>query len=132
MYHWGIAWMMLCVASGLHVLDEALTDFLSVYNPIVRTLRKKFPFLPLPTFAFSVWLTLLILGLLVLFALSPLAFREVAWMRPASYLFAAIMLGNGLLHIGASLYFRRLVPGAYSSPLLIVAATYLLASVVRQ
>jgi len=42
----------LCVAFGLHVVDEALTDFLSVYNPIVRAVRARLPFLPLPTFTF--------------------------------------------------------------------------------
>jgi hypothetical protein len=35
-----------------NVLDEALTDFLSVYNLAVQAIRKRFPFLPLPTFTF--------------------------------------------------------------------------------
>jgi hypothetical protein len=131
MNHWGIAWLMLCVALALHVLDEALTNFLSVYNPTVRGIRTRFPYLPLPTFTFSVWLTLLILAVLVLFASSPLAFRGATWMWPVSCLFAVFMMGNGLLHIGGSLYTRRLLPGVYSSPLLIVAATYLLASVLN-
>ena len=64
----GVAWVGLCVALGIHVADEALTDFLSVYNPAVRAIRSRFPFLPLPTFTFPVWLgglitvTVLLLG----------------------------------------------------------------------
>jgi hypothetical protein len=55
--HFGIAWLALCIAFAIHVADEALTDFLSVYNPAVRAIRARFPFLPLPTFTFRVWLT---------------------------------------------------------------------------
>jgi len=52
----GPAWVALCVALAIHVADEALTDFLSVYNPAVRAIRARFPFLPLPTFTFRIWL----------------------------------------------------------------------------
>jgi hypothetical protein len=38
------------------VTDEALTDFLSVYNPAVQAIRKRVPFIPLPIFKFRVWL----------------------------------------------------------------------------
>jgi hypothetical protein len=31
----GIAWIALCLAFALHIIDEALTGFLSVYNPTV-------------------------------------------------------------------------------------------------
>jgi len=52
----GPAWVALCVALAIHVADEALTDFLSVYNPAVGAIRARFPFLPLPTFTFRIWL----------------------------------------------------------------------------
>jgi hypothetical protein len=50
----------LCAALALHVADEALSGFLSVYNPAVRAIRERVPFLPLPTFliAAAVWLLL--------------------------------------------------------------------------
>jgi hypothetical protein len=131
MYQLGIAWVILCLAFALHILDEALNDFLSVYNPTARAIRMRYPFIPLPTFAFSIWFTLLLLGLLFLFLLSPLAFHEVVWMWPASCVFATIMFGNGLLHIGASLWLRRAMPGVYSSPTLVLASIYLLASLLR-
>ena len=59
----GFAWVAMAVVIALHVTDEATTDFLSVYNPAVRAIRARLPFLPLPTFTFGVWLAGLILGL---------------------------------------------------------------------
>jgi hypothetical protein len=127
--HFGPAWLALCIAFGFHVVDEALTDFLSVYNPMVRDLRARFPFLPLPTFTFRVWLTGLVLAVVVLASLTPFAFRGAAWMRPVAYGFGIVMAGNGLLHLIGSAYTRKVMPGTYSAPLLLAAAVYLLASV---
>jgi hypothetical protein len=127
----GNAWILLALALALHVADEALNDFLSVWNPLATTVREQVPFLLLPTFSFGVWLTGLILGVTLLLALSPLAFRGVRWLVPFAYFLGIIMIGNGLLHIGGSFYFGRLMPGVYSSPLLLGAAIYLLVSVRR-
>ena len=121
----GFAWLLLCTALALHVLDEALTDFLSVYNPAVRAVRKRFPFLPLPVFSFRVWLTGLSVAILLAFCLSPLAFRGSRFIIGAAYPLSILMFGNGLGHIGASLYRRRMMPGVYSSPLLLLASAYL-------
>jgi len=127
--HFGFAWLALCVAFAVHVADEALTNFLSIYDPAVRAIRTRFPFLPLPTFTLRVWLTGLVLAVLVLASLTPLAFRGVAWMRPAAYAYGIVMAGNGLLHLAGSVYLRKAMPGVYSAPLLLAAAIYLLASV---
>ena len=124
----GVAWLALCLAFAIHIVDEALTDFLSVYNPAVRAIRARFPFLPLPTFTFRVWLGGLVVVVLVLASLTPAAAREAPGMRPAAFVFGIVMVGNGLLHVGASLYRRRVLPGTYSAPLILAAAIYLLAS----
>ena len=129
MLQFGSAWLALCAAFGIHVVDETLTDFLSVYNPMVRAVRARFPFLPLPTFTFRVWLTGLVLAVVVLASLTPFAFRGAAWMRPMAYAFGLIMAGNGLLHLVGSAYTRKVMPGTYSAPLILAAAIYLLASV---
>ena len=129
MLQFGSAWLALCAAFGIHVVDETLTDFLSVYNPMVRAVRARFPFLPLPTFTFRVWLTGLVLAVVVLASLTPFAFRGAAWMRPVAYAFGLIMAGNGLLHLVGSAYTRKVMPGTYSAPLILAAAIYLLASV---
>ena len=110
------------------MVDEALTDFLSVYNPAVRAIRTRFRFFPLPTFTFRVWLTGLVVAVLVLASLTPFAFRGAAWMKPLGYAFGLIMAGNGLLHLVGSVYMRRPMPGVYSAPLILAAALYLLMS----
>src|SRR5207244_13467854 len=127
--HFGFAWAALCVAFAIHVADEALTDFLSVYNPAVRAIRARFPFLPLPTFTFRVWLAGLVLAVVVLASLMPFAFWGAGWMRPIAYAFGIVMVGNGLLHLAGSVYLRKAMPGVYSAPLLLAAAVYLLVSV---
>jgi hypothetical protein len=128
---WGLAWVSLCLAFAVHVADEALTDFLSVWNPFVRSVHARFSWAPLPTFEFVVWLGALIAGVIVLLFLSLFVFAGAAWMRPLSYFFALVMMANGLAHIAASLYLSRLIPGVYSSPLLLVAAGFLLTATFR-
>lgn len=126
--HFGWAWLALCVALAIHVADEALTDFLSVYNPAVRAIRARLPFLPLPTFTFPVWLGGLVAVSALLVSLTPAAFRGEPGVRVVAYVFGIVMAGNGLLHLAGSAYRRRLLPGTYSAPLILAAAVYLLAS----
>ncbi len=120
----GWSWVTLATALAVHVTDEALTDFLSVYNPAVHALRARIPWLPLPTFSFGVWLAGLALGIAVLFALSPLAFRGNKGITRVALPFSALMIGNGLGHLGGSIYLARLLPGVCSSPFLIAAAAF--------
>src|SRR5262249_55222041 len=127
--HQGWAWMSLCLALAVHVFDEAMTDFLSVYNPTVQAIRQRFPFFPMPVFTFEVWLTGLIAAIIILLLLSPFAFRKREWIKPLSYSFAILMLLNGLGHVAGSFYFGRPMPGVYSAPLLLGGSIYLLWSV---
>ena len=123
----GTAWVAFALALALHVTDEATHDFLGTYNPSVLWIRARVPFLPLPTFTFRVWLTLLIAGICLLLCLSPWAFRENRWLRRAAWP-VGILVGvlNALGHLSGSIYFRRWMPGVYSAPVLLVAAIYLL------
>ncbi len=122
----GWAWVALCLALAVHVADEALTGFLAVYNPLVQAIRQKVPFLPLPVFTFGVWLGGLIAAVIVLLLLSRFAFRGARWIALLAYPFGIFMLFNGLLHCAGSVYFGRLMPGVYSSPLLLAASVHLL------
>ena len=130
----GHAWVLLCCGLLLHVSDEALTGFLSVYNPTVIAIREKIPWLPIPQFEFGTWLTGLLVGAALLLALSPFAYRGAPWMRPISYIFAAIMIGNALGHTAGTIAgqtfdwirFPRPMPGFYSSPFLLAVALHLL------
>jgi hypothetical protein len=122
----GRAWVGLTLALAAHVTDEATHDFLSVYNPSVVAIRQRLPWLPLPTFTFPVWLAGLTLGVLLLLALAPLAFRGNRWLVLASFPLGALMFANGAGHIGYSLYQHTLMPGVWSSPLLLAASAWLL------
>ncbi|MFQ5603999.1 MAG: HXXEE domain-containing protein [bacterium] len=124
-----VAWFALCTALALHVLDEALSNFLDFYNPLIRSFKEKLPYLPLPTFTFDVWLSGLTGAILFLFSLTPLVFRGVKWLKLFSIVFSGFMIMNGLGHLVGSVFLGRLLPGVYSSPFLIVAAVNLLVSV---
>lgn len=118
--------MALCGALAIHVADEALTGFLELYNPTVRAVREQYPLLPLPTFTFETWLSLLIFAVAMLIASSFFVWKGRWAMRPISYAFAGFMMLNGFLHIVVSLYMREFVSGVYSSPLLLAASVALI------
>ena len=126
------AWVGLCLALALHVVDEALTDFLSVYNPAVQSIREHVSWLPLPTFTFQIWLGGLIVAVIVLSSLTVFVLRGSRWMTPVSYAFGVLMLANGLLHIAGSIQLGRFMHGVYSAPVLLAASIYLLATVHQQ
>ncbi len=129
----GRAWVLLSLALAVHVADETVTHFLSVWNPTVAAIRAKLPWAPLPAFEFKFWLGGLIAAVVVLLGLSVFLYRGAGWMRPIAYALALIMLGNGVGHIAATIagrtvaavHFPRPAPGFYSSPWLIAAAVYL-------
>jgi hypothetical protein len=127
----GLAWLILAGAIALHVADEALTGFLGVYNPAVRAIRARLPWLPLPTFTFPVWIAGLAAGVALLLALGPAAYRGTGWVVVAALPLSVAMMGNGLGHIVASLYKRRLMPGVVSSPVLIAASAFALRCALR-
>jgi hypothetical protein len=123
--HW-LAWIALCGALAIHVADEALTDFLAVYNPAALAIREKYPPIAPPTYTFEGWLSLLIVVVVLLTAASYFVWKGRWAMRPISYVFAGVMLLNGLLHIAISIYMGWFMPGVYSSPLLLVASIALI------
>jgi hypothetical protein len=124
------AWLWLVVALALHVIDEASTGFLDVYNPTVRALRERFGWSPMPEFRFDAWvagLAVLVLGLALL---TPLVDQGLRSVRAATIVFAGLMVLNGVAHLTgtiagrtiATVRFERPMPGSWSSPLLIGAA----------
>lgn len=133
-HNFGYAWVALCFAFVAHVIDEATTGFLPVYNATVRALRAEYFWYPMPTFEFREWLTGLIVANLVLLLLVPFAFRNARWLRPVAYVYAVIMILNALGHTLATIFgrtvatihFPRPAPGFYSSPLLLAGSIWLL------
>ena len=119
------AWILLVGALGLHVIDEAATDFLGFYNPLVHILRVRWAWFPMPTFTFGFWLTGLAVLVLGLVLLAPAVKRNSPGTGLASWVLSGIMFLNGVGHLGGSLYMRQWLPGATSAPLLIVASAIL-------
>ena len=62
-----IAWLLLCATFAAHVVDEASTGFLDLYNPAVAAMG-----LPALQVTFPVWITLLALAIAGLLILSPI------------------------------------------------------------
>jgi hypothetical protein len=122
------------VVGALHILDEAATGFLAVYNPTVTILRSRWNWFPMPTFEFREWLVVLILACGLLFCLTPVAARGMPGLRPVAWFFAVVMFLNGLGHtlftiLGhtvVSVTFPRPAPGFYSSPLLLATSLWLM------
>ncbi len=112
----GIAWVLLCVGLALHVADEALTGFLSVYNPTAREIGRRIGFGP-PTFDFGAWLGGLIFAVCALLALSPFAFRNSRAWRPLGWFFAGLMLLNGVGHIAGTIAGRSFPDITFPRPM---------------
>lgn len=130
----GWPWFALTVAFALHVVDEASTGFLRIYNPTVMALRERWGWFPMPTFQFREWLVGLIVAVVVCFALTPLAARNARWLRPLAWLYGLIMFFNGvghtlvtiLGHTLAGITVARPAPGFYSSPFLFIGSLWLI------
>jgi hypothetical protein len=128
------AWLWLVTALALHVIDEAATGFLDVYNPTVRALREELGWFPMPELPFDVWATGLAAVVLGLALLTPLIDGRWRAVRLATGVFAALMVLNGAAHLVGSIagqtvatvQFERPMPGAWSSPLLIGAGVFYL------
>lgn len=128
----GRAWLAMTLALAAHVADEASTDFLSVYNPIVMAARERWTWFPMPTFTFGVWLSGLISLTIALLALTPLARRGALLARVVAVPFAIVIgLLNGVGHLLGSVYLGRWLPGSTTAPLLIACGAWLLISLPR-
>jgi|WetSurMetagenome_2_1015567.scaffolds.fasta_scaffold74886_2 hypothetical protein len=120
------AYLLMVLSLGLHVIDEAITGFLGFYNPLVLKLREQFEFIPFPVFPFWLWILGLSLLVMVLFLLTSLINRRNKIYVFIIRVFSFIMILNGLGHILGSIYLSRILPGFYSSPLLLAFSIYLL------
>jgi hypothetical protein len=133
----GRPWLFLTAALGLHVLDEAVTGFLPVYNATVLALSEQYlrtwGRFPAPTFTRNQFLFLMITTVALCFAVTPFAARGARWMRPLAWFAVVIQflnamghtLGTILGHTVASVTFPRPAPGFYSSPLLFIGSVWL-------
>jgi len=136
----GRAWVALSLAVGLHVVDEATTGFLDVYNPTAAEFQRRLGLPFPPIFDFGEWLAGLIAFVVLMLAISPFAFRGSRWLRPVAYVFAVLMVLNAIGHTAGTIAgrtffpwitFQRPMPGFYSSPALVAASCWLLVALRR-
>ena len=125
------AWILLTLSLAIHVLDEALHNFLSFYNPLVTSLNERTGSF-FPVFSKAEWLGGLITAIVILFAMTYFVVHRKRWIRYLGAVYAVIMILNGLGHIVGSIYFSEMIGGLYSSPILIVFSFYLLWSIRSQ
>lgn len=131
--NFGLAWFLFSIAFALHIWEAAVHDFTDYYNATVLTLYGHFSWFPRIAVGFRAWLTTLVLANLLLFALTPLAFRGVPWLRPLGYALTGLALASGIGHVLVtirgrtvpSVIFEGISPGFYTSLLLLLSATYL-------
>ena len=120
------AWVSLAIVVGLHVADEAVHDFLSVYNPVAAGLRARYDSSFPPSFSFGVWLVGLIAVVLLCIALTPLLEPRRKWMMVVAIVWSVIHIANGLAHLVSSFAIGRMMPGVWTAPLLLLVAPWLL------
>lgn len=119
------AWILLCAVLAVHIADEAFTGFLDLWNPTVRNMRQRTPWLIIPTFTFPVWISLLALAVIGFLILSRWIGRDLRWTVYACYAFAAIMSANAIAHLAFSIYKSQWMSGSYTSPILLAASIHL-------
>jgi zinc transporter ZupT len=118
------AWLLMMTAVAIHVFDETLTNFLPFYNEQVIRLKDRLPLVPMPQFTFEIWLGGLIGVIIVGFFLTFLVRRGGRMIRIVTIIMGIIMVGNALGHMLGSVYAGRLIPGFWSSPVLLVTAVF--------
>ena len=117
-----ISWLLLSFCLMCHVTDEALNDFLGLYNPLVLRIKESLTFLPVPTFTFKTWIIGLLTGILILFLLTPAVTGRKSFVIPLIRAFSILMILNGCGHILGSIYYSKIIAGMITSPFLIVAS----------
>jgi hypothetical protein len=127
-----ISWLLLIFSLILHVIDEALNNFLDFFNPMVLKIKEHISFIPLPTFTFKIWISGLSIGIVLLLLMTPFIYNRNRFFIPGAKIFSILMILNGLAHIIGSIYYDRILPGLFSSPILIIFSTYFLFQILRR
>ncbi|MFY9676660.1 MAG: HXXEE domain-containing protein [Terriglobales bacterium] len=128
----GVLWLFFGYSLALHTLDEAGHDFLAYYNPNVLAIRRAWPSFFMPILTLQSFVGILLCVLAVWLALAPLAFRRPPWLRILAVPVALLGgIANGCAHMIASIDYRRLMPGVYTAPLILIAGILLLRDALR-
>jgi hypothetical protein len=124
-----VAWLLFVLSLLLHIIDEAVNNFLDFFNPMVLKIKEQISFIPLPVFTFNLWISGLILAIIILLLITFFVYNRTRFLFPLIKIFATLMIINGLAHIIGSVYFDKILPGFISSPILIAFAVYFIYNV---
>src|SRR5262249_31699236 len=108
---------------AVHVADGARQALVTIYSPTVVIASM---------FASRTELVAVISLVIILLLLTPFAMRGSRWVRFLAYLLAAVMIVRGLGfvvmfgRVGSTSHFVPVMPGFYSSFLLLAASVFLL------
>ncbi len=120
-----VAWLVLLTAMTLHVIDEALTNFLSEFNALVPLGRSLTGIAAIPHLSGEIWLGGVLILLVTGLALTPIVQRGHLPIRVVATALGILMILNACAHIAWSVASGRLMPGALSSPILGAAGAFM-------
>jgi hypothetical protein len=119
-----VSYLILVGSLILHVIDEAINHFLDFFNLLVIKLKEHLTIFPFPVFTFKIWITGLTLAIIILIIITRFIQRRNRFAFVITRIFAVLMIINGLGHIAFSIYYKRIIPGMLSSPVLIFFSIY--------
>ncbi|MDX9857296.1 MAG: hypothetical protein RBT76_05865 [candidate division Zixibacteria bacterium] len=120
-----VAWLVLLTAISLHVIDEALTNFLSEFNALVPLARSLTGVAAIPHLSGEIWLGGVLILLVAGLALTPIVHRGHLPIRVVATALGVLMILNACVHIAWSVASGSLMPGATTSPILGAAGAFM-------
>jgi hypothetical protein len=129
----GLAWILQCVAFAVQAADALAHDAIAYYNSTMLALYGHFPYFPRLDMQWKWWFLFPFLIVVLLFALTRLAYRNSEPVRRLALLLSLVGLLMALAQIAATIHggtvpsvnFDGVSPGFYSSPLLLFSSLYL-------
>lgn len=128
---WTISWLLSCLAFAIHIVDESMRGSFGFYSDMENMITNVMPSMHMAPFNFEVWLINMTGTLVVLFLLTPLVHARNALMIPASFIFAAFLTGNAVMHLVMAVAQQRIVTGSETAPLMLAAGLFLFLSTAR-
>lgn len=114
--------MLQLTALLIHVADEAIGDLVSYYNLTIDEINSDLGTTVLPTLILEYWLAAMLIVIAILFSLTRWVSRVSSMARRLVLVVSALMVLNGVGHVIGSIFLGHLLPGFWSSPLLIVVS----------
>jgi len=119
------AWVALTLALAVHVVESALRDYLSFYNPLAMSLRDMLLWTWMPTFTFAAWIGGWTVILAALFGMAWFAAYGARWVVWAAFAYAEVTFLFAAAKLGFAVYLEKAIPGVYTAPLILAASTWL-------